>query len=83
MAKCIIAITKIGAVSYIQGEVMILQKNQIEQPFMFWLVRELFSTDRTVEEELKPISNREFYTWMGLLSAALLIYGAVFRLFAA
>ncbi|MGA9407680.1 MAG: hypothetical protein WBW71_11155 [Bacteroidota bacterium] len=62
---------------------MILQKNQIEQPFMFRLVRELFSTDRTVEEELKPIGNREFYTWMGLLSAALLIYGAVFRLFAA
>ena len=75
--------TIIGVVSSIQGEIMILQKNQIEQPFMFWLIRELFATDQNVEEELKPISNREFYTWVGLLSAALLIYGAVFRLFAA
>ncbi len=62
---------------------MILQKNQIEQPFMFWLIRELLATDQVVEEELKPINNREFYTWVGLLSAALLIYGAVFRFFAA
>jgi hypothetical protein len=62
---------------------MILQKNQLEEPFMFWLIRELFATDHGVEEELKPIGNREFYVWMVLLSAALLIYGAVFRLFSA
>ncbi len=62
---------------------MILQKNQIEQPFMFWLIRELFATEQAIEEELKPISNREFYTWIGLISAALLVYGAVFRVFAA
>ena len=65
------------------GEAMILQKNQIEEPFTFWLIRELFATEQGIEEELKPISNREFYTWMGMLSAALLIYGAVFRFFAA
>ena len=69
--------------NYNAGELMILQKNQIEQPFMLWLIRELFATDQVVEEEGKPISNREFYTWMGVLSAALLVYGAVFRLFAA
>jgi hypothetical protein len=63
---------------------MMLQKNQIEQPSMlFWLIRELFATDQIVEEDSKPIGNREFYTWMGLISVALLIYGAVFRLFAA
>jgi hypothetical protein len=62
---------------------MILRKNQIEQPFMFWLIRELFATEQGIEEELKPISNREFYTWMGLLFTALLIYGTVFRFFAA
>jgi len=65
------------------GEAMILQKDQIEQPFMFSLFRELFATEQGIEEELEPISNREFYTWMGLLSAALLIYAAVFRFFAA
>jgi len=69
--------------SHYSGEAMILQKNQIEQPFMFWLIRELFATEQGIEEELKPISNREFYTWMGLLFTALLIYGTVFRFFAA
>ncbi len=70
--------------SHYRGEVMILQKNQIEQPFMIWMIRELFATEQGIEEEeLKPINNREFYTWMGVLSVALLIYGAVFRFFAA
>jgi hypothetical protein len=62
---------------------MILQKNQLDQPFMFWLIRELFAAEQAIQEELTPISSREFYTWMGLLFAALLIYGAVFRFFAA
>lgn len=62
---------------------MILQKDQIEQPFPFWLIRELFATEQGIEEEVEPISNREFYTWMSILFAALLIYGAVFRFFAA
>lgn len=65
------------------GEVMILQKNQIEQPFMFWLIRELFATEHAIDEEVKPISNREFYSWMGVLFAALLVYGAIFQFFAA
>ena len=50
---------------------------------MFSLVREMFATVEGIEEESKPINNREFYLWMGVLSAALLIYGAVFRIFAA
>ena len=62
---------------------MILEKSQIEQPFAFWLIREMFVTEEVIEEELKPISNREFYIWMAVLSAALLVYGAVFRVFAA
>ncbi len=62
---------------------MILQKSQREEPFMFWLIRELLATDQGIEEELKPISNREFNAWMGLIAAALLVYGCVFRFFAA
>ena len=62
---------------------MILQKNRIEQPFMFWLIRELFATEQGIEEEMKPISDREFYTWMSVLFAALLVYGAIFQFFAA
>ncbi|HTR81714.1 MAG TPA: hypothetical protein VMM58_08790 [Bacteroidota bacterium] len=61
---------------------MILRKQQLEQPFLFWLVREFCSLDREIHDELKPISNREFYLWVSMLSAALLIYGAVFQLVA-
>ncbi len=50
---------------------------------MFWLIRELFATERGSAEEMEPISNREFYTWMSVLFAALLVYGAIFKYFAA
>jgi hypothetical protein len=75
-----------SALSHHRGVVMILQKNQIEQPFMFWLIRELFATEQgieEIEEEMKPIGNREFYTWMSVLFAALLVYGTIFKFFAA
>ena len=50
---------------------------------MFWLIRELFATERWSAEEMEPIINREFYTWMSVLFAALLVYGAIFKYFAA
>ena len=60
---------------------MILQKTQIDQPFIFWLIREFLSTDQESNENVQPMSNREFYVWMGLLAAAVIIYGAIFRFF--
>lgn len=64
------------------GKNMYLKKNQIEGPFVFWLIQELFSGDESVPEETLPISNREFYTWMGLIAGALLVYATIFRQFA-
>jgi hypothetical protein len=61
---------------------MNLQKRNIDRPFLFWLIHEFSIGEHVTEEELKPISNPEFYLWMGMLSAALLIYGVVFRLMA-
>jgi hypothetical protein len=62
---------------------MFFQRNPAEQPFMFWLIQELFAKDEGLEEETMPISNREFYTMMALLVGSLLAYGVIFHSFAA
>ena len=59
---------------------MILEKNEQQQPFMFWLIREFLFSNHEIDEEVQPISNREFYVWLGLLSAAVIIYGVIFRI---
>jgi len=61
---------------------MFLQRNPAEQPFMFWLIQEMFSDGDSLEEETKPISNREFYTMMALIVGSLLAYGVIFHSFA-
>ncbi len=61
---------------------MSFNRNQTVEPFVFWLIQELFSGDESVPEEMLPISNREFYTWMGLIAGALLVYAAIFRILA-
>ena len=57
------------------------QNRNIDQPLMFWLINEFAGADEAVEET-RPIGNREFALWMGILSAALLAYGVVFRFLA-
>ncbi len=61
---------------------MLFQRNLAEQPFMFWLIQELFSDDDNFEEETKPINDREFYTMMALIVGSLLAYGVIFHSFA-
>ena len=61
---------------------MNLQNRNVQQPFLFWLIDEFTSGDQMIEEDVRPISNREFSLWMGILSAALLVYGIVFRFIA-
>lgn len=64
-------------------EEMLLQRNHMQRPFVFWLIQELFSGDQPFEEELRPLGDREFYTWMAMIGGALLVYAVVFRSFAA
>ena len=59
---------------------MILHRNQLGQPFFFWLIQELFSEGVNVQEESRPIGNAEFYSWTVILAAALLLYAVAFRL---
>jgi len=61
---------------------MFFQRNPAEQPIMFWLVQEMFSKDESIEEETKPVSDREFYTVMALILGSLMAYGVIFHSFA-
>lgn len=65
-----------------KGGTMILQKNEMQQPFVFWLIREFLVANPETDEHVQPIGNREFYIWVGLISAAVIIYGTIFRFFA-
>ena len=60
---------------------MILPKNRMNQPFLFWLIGEFFSSEAQIQEAYQPINDREFYAWLGMISVAVLIYAAVFRFF--
>ncbi len=62
---------------------MFFQRNPAEQPFMFWLIQELFSKGDSLEEETKPIGDREFYTMIALIVGSLLAYGVIFHSFTA
>ncbi|HTX17426.1 MAG TPA: hypothetical protein VMG34_02100 [Bacteroidota bacterium] len=54
----------------------------VQQPFPFWLLEEFSAGESFSEEELRPISDAEFFSWMGILSIALLVYGFVFHFIA-
>jgi hypothetical protein len=65
-----------------RGETMNLSKRNIRQPFLFWLIDEFTQGENPTEEEVRPITDREFFLWMGILSVALLCYGVVFHFIA-
>ena len=62
------------------GRDMIFQPNTMDSPFMFWLIKEVFSSGQEAEEEMIPIGDREFFSLMTLVVGALGVYAVVFRL---
>jgi hypothetical protein len=51
---------------------------KLYEPFAFWLVRQFLPADNT-EEITRPISNKEFYWTMGMISFGLFALGIVFH----
>lgn len=49
---------------------------------MFWLIKEVLSSNEIPEEELQPISNREFYLSLSIIALFLAILSLVFGGFA-
>jgi len=49
-----------------------------DEPFIFWLANE-FLPGEASQEELEPISNREFFISIGLITAFLTAMGIIFQ----
>ena len=71
-----------GGVAMTSADDTMSATEQLGQPFLFWLIGEMFSEEQSQEEEIKPIGDREFYAWLTLIGGALMMYAVVFRLLA-
>ena len=50
-----------------------IKRQVISEPFAFWLIREFLSDEEEGWEELKPIGNKEFYSILAMLVAAVAV----------
>lgn len=46
-----------------------IKRQSIQEPFAFWLIREFMASKEDASEDLRPISNREFYSILAMLVA--------------
>jgi hypothetical protein len=52
---------------------------KIQEPFAFWLVRQFLITEERQKEDIKPISNRELFSILSMIIAALVILRIIFQ----
>ena len=52
---------------------------KLTEPFFFWLVRQLLPAVENQEEDIQPISNREFYSIMSMIIVVLVVLGIIFH----
>jgi hypothetical protein len=46
-----------------------IKRQSIQEPFAFWLVRAFLPSEEDVSEDLRPISDKEFYAVLAMLIA--------------
>jgi hypothetical protein len=52
---------------------------KLEEPFVFWLIRQYLPAVEYKEEEVQPINNREFYNIMGMIVLAFVALDIIFH----
>jgi hypothetical protein len=50
-----------------------INRQSVQEPFAFWLIRECLMSKTDESEELRPIDDKEFYSVMALLAAGVLV----------
>ncbi len=50
-----------------------IRRQLLSQPFAFWLIQEFLSGEEETLEELTPIGDKEFYSILALLLAAVAV----------
>jgi hypothetical protein len=51
---------------------------KLQEPFAFWLVRQFLIAEEDLKEDFEPISNREFFSILSMIIAALVILKIIF-----
>jgi hypothetical protein len=59
-----------------------IKRQSIQEPFAFWLIREFLTSEEDAAEELRPITNREFYSILAMLVAGVAVLGLTIGPFA-
>lgn len=52
---------------------------KLHEPFAFWLVRQFIPAEDVCKEDIRPISDREFYGIMVMIIAALVVLDLIFH----
>jgi hypothetical protein len=50
-----------------------INRQSVQEPFAFWLIREFLMSKTDESEELRPIDDKEFYSAMALMTAGVLV----------
>jgi hypothetical protein len=66
-----------------QDDQAMISMKKINEPFMFWLIHELFGTEEQGEQNLQPLSNKEVIAWMAVITVAFLLLSWLVGLFTA
>jgi hypothetical protein len=53
--------------------------SKLQEPFAFQLVRQLLPCEEDLKEDIQPISNREFYSIMGMIVVVLAVLDMIFH----
>jgi hypothetical protein len=52
---------------------------KLEEPFVFWLIRQYLPAEEDKEEDIQPINKCEFYSIMGMIVLALVVLDIIFH----
>ncbi len=55
-----------------KGEAMI-NRQSVQEPFAFWLIREFLASDENGLEDLQPIDDKEFYSVLAMLITGVVV----------
>jgi hypothetical protein len=52
---------------------------KLQEPFMFWLTRQSLPVVEDQDQDVRPMTNREFYSVMGMVVGALIVLNTIFQ----
>lgn len=56
---------------------------KLNEPFAFWLIKELFGSQGANTDEVQPMSKKEVYLWMVIISVVFFLVSLLVKTFIA